>query len=131
MASYFSNQKLIYFRYTSNISSDDHFSDSGSYSPNDILGFLPDSNINRINVRMQPIVNQDTDGQGNNFLNTDAMILVVESAAIDKRDIMEAIVTAINDPASNPLITIGDDVTEEYIHPAITAVERAIRDRIF
>lgn len=129
MASYYSNQKLIYARKNTAIGDDDKFTDSGAYSPNDIVGMVPASNTTLL-VHLKARINQGTDYQANNYINTDSIVLVTPASSNDKREIMKAIVTAINDPLGEPLIVLGDDTTEEYIHPFVSGTGVTISNEI-
>ncbi len=129
MASYYSNQKLIYARKNTAIGDDDKFTDSGAYSPNDIVGMVPASNTTLL-VHLKARINQGTDYQANNYINTDSITLVTTPSSNDKREVMKAIVTAINDPLGEPLIVLGDDTTGEYIHPFVSDTGVTISNEI-
>lgn len=129
MASYYSNQKLIYARKNTAIGDDDKFTDSGAYSPNDIVGIVPEANTTLL-VHLKARINQGTDYQTNNYINTDSIILGSSPSSNDKREVMKAIVTAINDPLSEPLIVLGDDTTKEYIHPFVSSTGITINTEI-
>lgn len=129
MATYYSNQKLVYVRKNTAIGDDDKFTDGGAYSPNDIVGFVPESTTQLL-VHLKARINQGTDYQANNYINTDSITLLTSSTSNDKRDVIKAIVTAINDPSGSPLIVLGDDTTGEYIHPFISDTGVSISDQI-
>ena len=129
MATYYSNQKLIYVRKNTAIGDDDKFSDGGAYSPNDIVGIVPESNTVLL-VHMKAKINQGTDYQANNYINTDYISLVTPASSNDKRDVIKAIVTAINDPLGEPLVVLGDDTTGEYVHPFVSDIGLSISDQI-
>ena len=130
MPSYYSNQKLIYVRKNENVGDDDRYTDGGAYSPGDIIAMTPSTSNSAMLINLEARINQGTDYQTSNFINSDFITLATSTASNDKREVMKAIVDAVNDPAGDVLVVLGDDVTEEYIHPFVSSCGATISDQL-
>lgn len=116
-------KKFLYFRTTSSIGGDDAESDSFTVDVKDITG-MEAVDATTLHLWFKSQNNIHSPAAGNNAVVNDYVIFTITTQTHKK--VMKAIIEAMN--SSDPITTIADDVTDEYIVPEITNISAAVYD---